>query len=189
MIKLRLQTCPRRLRDSSTSWASEWITKNKPFHLAPAHPPVVLFLHSTRYRAVSGAFSGALRDLEGAVEGDLGRLSQGLHGDPGRPGLARLPGVSFEPVGRCALSWGFGNAAMLLGLLGVGIPILHNLLRVLDAEVLRLYQLPARSERMLLDHFSGVERPGVPSGFRGYYPGGFVKSPGISGSEPTSIYI
>ena len=46
-------------------------------------------------------------------------------------------------------------------------------LRRLDAEVLRLYDLPARAERLLLDQFAGEERPGVPFRFTRYYPEGF----------------
>jgi hypothetical protein len=42
----------------------------------------------------------------------------------------------------------------------------------LDAEVLRLYDLPPRLERQLLDLFTGVERKGVGCEFRGYYPPG-----------------
>ncbi len=51
---------------------------------------------------------------------------------------------------------------------------LHRLLKRMDAEVLRLYDLPARAERKLLDRFSGKVRPGVPGGFSGYYPDGFT---------------
>ncbi len=47
---------------------------------------------------------------------------------------------------------------------------LHLLLSQLDAEVLRLYDLPARAERRMLDLFDGKERPGVPASFVGYYP-------------------
>ena len=43
----------------------------------------------------------------------------------------------------------------------------------LDAEVLRLYDLPPRLERQLLDLFQGVERKGVGCVFSGYYPPGF----------------
>jgi hypothetical protein len=39
--------------------------------------------------------------------------------------------------------------------------------------VLRLYDLPARAERLLLDQFAGEERPGVPFRFTRYYPEGF----------------
>lgn len=53
---------------------------------------------------------------------------------------------------------------------------LHRLLVRLDAEVLRLYDLPARAERKLLDRFSGKVRPGVPIRFTGYYPDGFTPS-------------
>jgi hypothetical protein len=45
-------------------------------------------------------------------------------------------------------------------------------LRALDAEVLKLYDLPPRLERQLLDLFTGVERKGVGCDFRGYYPPG-----------------
>jgi len=50
---------------------------------------------------------------------------------------------------------------------------LHRLLRRMDAEVLRLYGLPVRAERALLDRFSGKVRPGVPGRFAAYYPDGF----------------
>jgi hypothetical protein len=53
---------------------------------------------------------------------------------------------------------------------------LHSLLKQLDAEVLQLYDLPARAERKLLDLFAGRERPGVPGRFRGYYPKGFSQA-------------
>jgi hypothetical protein len=43
------------------------------------------------------------------------------------------------------------------------------LLRV-DAEVLRLYDLPPRTERQLLDLFAGYQRQGVPFPFERYYP-------------------
>lgn len=39
-----------------------------------------------------------------------------------------------------------------------------------DAEVLRLYALPARAERLLLELFRGEQRPGVPVPFTEYYP-------------------
>jgi len=48
----------------------------------------------------------------------------------------------------------------------------HALL-ALDAEVLKLYDLPPRLERQLLDLFGGVERKGIGCDFRGYYPPGF----------------
>lgn len=47
-------------------------------------------------------------------------------------------------------------------------------LLTLDAEVLKLYDLPPRLERQLLDLFNGVERKGVGCDFRGYYPAGFT---------------
>ena len=40
-------------------------------------------------------------------------------------------------------------------------------LRRLDAAVLRLYDLPAQAERLLLDQFAGEERPGCHSSSRG----------------------
>jgi hypothetical protein len=48
--------------------------------------------------------------------------------------------------------------------------LLHNLLLRMDAEVLRLYQLPPRYERQLLDLFSGWQRKGVPCRFDYYFP-------------------
>ncbi len=43
-----------------------------------------------------------------------------------------------------------------------------------DAEVLKLYDLAPRDERMLLDLFSGHKRPGVPFEQTEYYPKDFV---------------
>lgn len=40
----------------------------------------------------------------------------------------------------------------------------------LDAEVMRLYGLPAKAERLLLEQFRGEERPGIPVPFTEYYP-------------------
>jgi hypothetical protein len=47
------------------------------------------------------------------------------------------------------------------------------LLQHVDAEILRLYDLPPRLERQLLDLFAGDERPGVPFDFRRYFPEDF----------------
>lgn len=47
---------------------------------------------------------------------------------------------------------------------------IKHALQAMDAEVLRLYDLPPRLERQLLDLFDGVERKGVGCDFRGYYP-------------------
>lgn len=47
-----------------------------------------------------------------------------------------------------------------------------HLLLVMDAELLRLYDLPPRLERQLLDLFDGHQRAGVPK-FTSYYPQGF----------------
>ena len=49
---------------------------------------------------------------------------------------------------------------------------IRQALLALDAEVLRLYDLPPRLEHQLLDLFTGVERKGVGCEFRGYYPPG-----------------
>ncbi len=46
----------------------------------------------------------------------------------------------------------------------------RKLLLQLDAEILRLYDLPPRYERGLLDLFSGWQRQGVPFEFDRYYP-------------------
>ncbi|MFH1110716.1 MAG: N-6 DNA methylase [Planctomycetota bacterium] len=48
-----------------------------------------------------------------------------------------------------------------------------HLLLTMDAEVLRLYDLPPRLERQLLDLFEGHQRSGVPFTFTSYYPPGF----------------
>lgn len=53
---------------------------------------------------------------------------------------------------------------------------LNNLLQLLDAEVLRLYGLPAAAEKQLLDLFQEQRRPGTLSDFRGYYPRHFSKA-------------
>jgi hypothetical protein len=47
------------------------------------------------------------------------------------------------------------------------------LLQHVDAEILRLYDLPPRLERQLLDLFAGYKRPGVPFDFRRYFPEDF----------------
>ena len=48
----------------------------------------------------------------------------------------------------------------------------HVLLSI-DAEVMRLYDLPPRMEKRVLDLFQGVRRKGVDFSFTGYYPEGF----------------
>jgi hypothetical protein len=54
-----------------------------------------------------------------------------------------------------------------------------NQLRLLhwqiDSEVLKLYDLPAKLERLLLDLFSGVERPGVPFLQNDFFPRSFLE--------------
>ncbi len=46
-----------------------------------------------------------------------------------------------------------------------------------DAAVLRLYGLPAKSERLLLEQFRGVSRPGVPAPFKEYYSASILPVP------------
>lgn len=46
-------------------------------------------------------------------------------------------------------------------------------LLAIDAEVLRLYDLPPRLEKQLLDFFAGYQRKGVDFDFKEYYPKGF----------------
>ena len=53
---------------------------------------------------------------------------------------------------------------------GVSEVRLYELLRRMDAEVLRLYGLPAKAERLLLDLFAGQQRLGVPVPFVRYFP-------------------
>lgn len=48
-----------------------------------------------------------------------------------------------------------------------------QLMLAVDAEILRLYDLPPRLERQLLDLFDGHQRVGVPFTFKSYYPDGF----------------
>jgi hypothetical protein len=48
----------------------------------------------------------------------------------------------------------------------------HLLLRI-DAEVMRLYDLPPKMEKRVLDLFQGSQRKGVDFVFAGYYPKGF----------------
>ncbi len=50
---------------------------------------------------------------------------------------------------------------------------LRRLLLAVDAEVLRLYALPAWAERRLLDRFADSRRKGVPFDFGPYYPAEF----------------
>ncbi len=50
---------------------------------------------------------------------------------------------------------------------------LKNLILNIDAEILRLYNLPPRMERQILDLFRGHERVGVPFVFTEYFPPDF----------------
>lgn len=52
----------------------------------------------------------------------------------------------------------------------VGPETLRDLMLRVDAEVLRLYQLPPQLERELLDLFAGWPRVGVPFSFERYFP-------------------
>ncbi len=49
-----------------------------------------------------------------------------------------------------------------------------EVLRRLDAEILRLYDMPPRMEREVLDLFAGRQRRGVPFRFDRYYPEGYA---------------
>lgn len=49
----------------------------------------------------------------------------------------------------------------------------RELLLSIDAEVLRLYDLPPKMEKRILDVFQGVQRKGVDFEFKGYYPDDF----------------
>ena len=49
----------------------------------------------------------------------------------------------------------------------------RRLLLSIDAEVMRLYDLPPKMEKRVLDLFQGVQRKGVDFEFTGYYPEGF----------------
>ncbi len=49
----------------------------------------------------------------------------------------------------------------------------QDILRSIDAEILRLYDLPPRLERQLLDFFAGHQRKGVDFKFDRYFPEGF----------------
>jgi len=49
----------------------------------------------------------------------------------------------------------------------------RHLLLSIDAEVMRLYDLPPKMEKRVLDLFQGVQRKGVDFSFTGYYPEGF----------------
>jgi hypothetical protein len=48
-----------------------------------------------------------------------------------------------------------------------------HILFSIDAEVMRLYDLPPKMEKRILDLFQGVQRRGVDFTFMGYYPEGF----------------
>lgn len=60
---------------------------------------------------------------------------------------------------------------------------LRDLLLRVDAQVLRLYALPAKQERTLLRMFDGVKRPGVPFDFNRYYP------PDFESAIPLHVYV
>ena len=54
---------------------------------------------------------------------------------------------------------------------------LRDALIAVDSEVLRIYKLPAKSERILIDQFRGEQRPGIPISFTEYYPSGTTLVP------------
>ena len=51
-----------------------------------------------------------------------------------------------------------------------------RLLMLIDAVVMRLYDLPPKMEKQVLDLFQGVQRKGVDFEFKGYYPEGFASA-------------
>ena len=51
--------------------------------------------------------------------------------------------------------------------------IARRLLLSIDAEVMRLYDLPPKMEKRVLGFFQGIQRKGVDFSFTGYYPEGF----------------
>ena len=63
------------------------------------------------------------------------------------------------------------NSATLMQQASSDSEMLRSLLAV-DASVLRLYDLPPRLERHLLELFEGQQRAGVPFRFKSYYPTG-----------------
>lgn len=81
---------------------------------------------------------------------------------------------SIERVARAAAAY-LEHMAKPARLLQAGPDMAHakRLLLTMDAEVLRLYDLPPRLERQLLDLFEGHQRSGVPFRFASYYPPGF----------------
>jgi hypothetical protein len=50
---------------------------------------------------------------------------------------------------------------------------LRKKLLQIDAAVMRLYDLPPKMEKRVLDFFQGIQRKGVDFEFKGYYPEGF----------------
>ena len=82
-----------------------------------------------------------------------------------RDNISRLEELSkeyFQLVEKCDLE--------------IGINVHHKakeLLLFIDSEVMRLYDLPPRYEKKILDLFQGVQRKGVNFDFQGYYPAGF----------------
>ena len=50
---------------------------------------------------------------------------------------------------------------------------LRKILLQIDAAVMRLYDLPPKMEKRVLDFFQGIQRKGVDFSFKGYYPEGF----------------
>lgn len=76
--------------------------------------------------------------------------------------LDQLVGDYFELTDKCELEVGI-NAQQKA----------KELLLSIDAEVMRLYDLPPRYEKKILDLFHGEKRKGVNFDFKGYYQDGF----------------
>jgi len=81
---------------------------------------------------------------------------------------------AFEKINRLVSDY-FALEEEKEGILGVE-PNKEQARRILlwiDAEVMRLYDLPPKMEKRVLDLFQGVQRKGVDFTFMGYYPEGF----------------
>ncbi len=88
-----------------------------------------------------------------------------------------LPGRSFEEMGRLKslvrkyFDLYTHNGAVLKR--NVDCKEAERCMLAIDAEVMRLYDLPPILEKRVLDLFGGWKRPGVDFEFTGYYPEGF----------------
>ena len=109
-------------------------------------------------RGVSRSIPQLLPDPEGADPGDGRRLSSGLDCRAGRADLARLPGVAVATRGEgaesVAVSGDVLNKAMLLGLLGVALPVVIHLFnrrrdQVIDWGAMQFLDLGRRAQRKI----------------------------------------